>query len=70
VFLTLEDETGISNVIVRPQIYEDQRLAIIESSFVVVEGLLQHQDNVTAVKAERVVPLPGVPVEVESHDFR
>jgi error-prone DNA polymerase len=70
VFLTLEDETGISNVIVRPQIYEDQRLAIIESSFVIVEGLLQHQDNVTAVKAERVVPLPGVPVEVESHDFR
>ena len=70
VFLTLEDETGISNVIVRPQIYEDQRLAIIESSFVVVEGLLQHQDNVTAVKAETVVPLPGVPVEVESHDFR
>jgi error-prone DNA polymerase len=70
VFLTLEDETGISNVIVRPQIYEDQRLAIIESSFVVVEGLLQHQDNVTAVKADRVVPLPGVPVEVESHDFR
>ena len=70
VFLTLEDETGISNVIVRPQIYEDQRLAIIESSFVVVEGLLQHQDNVTAVKAERVLPLTGVPIDVESHDFR
>jgi error-prone DNA polymerase len=70
VFLTLEDETGISNVIVRPQVYEDQRLAIIESSFVVVEGLLQHQDNVTAVKAERVLPLAGVPVDVESHDFR
>jgi error-prone DNA polymerase len=70
VFLTLEDETGISNVIVRPQIYEDQRLAILESSFVVVEGLLQHQDNVTAVKAERVLPLTGVPIDVESHDFR
>jgi error-prone DNA polymerase len=70
VFLTLEDETGISNVIVRPQIYDDQRLAIIESSFVVVEGLLQHQDNVTAVKAERVLPLAGVPIDVESHDFR
>jgi error-prone DNA polymerase len=70
VFLTLEDETGISNVIVRPQVYDEQRLAIIESSFVVVEGLLQHQDNVTAIKAERVLPLPGVPIDVASHDFR
>jgi error-prone DNA polymerase len=70
VFLTLEDETGISNVIVRPAVYEEQRMAIIESSFVIVDGLLQHQDGVTAVQAERVLPLDGIPVEVESHDFR
>jgi error-prone DNA polymerase len=70
VFLTLEDETGISNVIVRPAVYETQRLAIIESSFVIVDGLLQHQDGVTAVQARHVQPLGGVPVEVEGHDFR
>jgi len=70
VFLTLEDETGISNIIVRPAIYDDQRLAIIESSFVIVEGLLQHQDGVVAVQAERVQMLNGVPIEIESHDFR
>ena len=70
VFLTLEDETGISNIIVRPKIYDAQRLAIIESSFVIVDGLLQLQDGVTAVQAERVLPLDGVPLEVESHDFR
>ena len=69
VFLTLEDETGVSNVIVRPKIYDEQRLPILESSFVMVEGLLQHQDGVVAVQAERVVSLQGVPVEVESHDF-
>jgi error-prone DNA polymerase len=69
VFLTLEDETGISNIIIRPAVYDDQRLAIIESSFVIVEGLLQHQDGVVAVQAERVHPLAGVPLEVESHDF-
>ena len=69
VFLTLEDETGVSNVIVRPQVYDEQRLPILESSFVIVEGLLQHQDGVVAVQAERVVSLQGVPVEVESHDF-
>ena len=70
VFLTLEDETGISNIIVRPAIYDEQRLAIIESSFVLVEGLLQHQDGVVAVQAERVQRLDGVPIEVESHEFQ
>ncbi len=70
VFLTLEDETGISNIIVRPKIYDAERLAIIESSFVIVDGLLQLQDGVTAVQAERVLPLDGVPLEVESHDFK
>ena len=61
VFLTLEDETGISNIIVRPKVYDEQRLAIIESSFVIVDGLLQLQDGVTAIQAERVLPLDGVP---------
>jgi error-prone DNA polymerase len=70
VFLTLEDETGISNVIVRPKVYDEQRLAIIESSFVIVDGLLQIQDGVTAIQAERVLPLEGVPLDVASHDFR
>ena len=70
VFLTLEDETGISNIIVRPKVYDEQRLAIIESSFVIVDGLLQLQDGVTAIQAERVLPLDGVPIDVESHDFR
>ena len=70
VFLTLEDETGISNVIVRPKVYDEQRLSIIESSFVIVDGLLQHQDGVTAIQAERVLPLEGVPLDVASHDFR
>jgi error-prone DNA polymerase len=70
VFLTLEDETGISNIIVRPDVYDSNRLPIVEASFVLVEGRLQHQDGVTAVRAERVQPLTSLPVEVESHDFR
>ncbi len=70
VFLTLEDETGISNVIVRPDVYDEQRVSIVEASFVVVEGLLQQDDGVTAVRAERVQPLEGLAIDVESHDFR
>jgi error-prone DNA polymerase len=69
VFLTLEDETGISNVIIRPHVYDEQRVVIVEAAFVLVEGLLQHEDGVTAVRAERVQPLEGLAVVVESHDF-
>jgi error-prone DNA polymerase len=69
VFLTLEDETGISNVIIRPHVYDEQRAVIVEAAFVLVEGLLQHEDGVTAVRAERVQPLEGLAVTVESHDF-
>jgi error-prone DNA polymerase len=69
VFLTLEDETGISNVIIRPHVYDEQRVVIVEAAFVLVEGLLQHEDGVTAVRAERVQPLEGLAVAVESHDF-
>jgi error-prone DNA polymerase len=69
VFLTLEDETGISNVIIRPNVYDEQRVVIVEAAFVLVEGLLQHEDGVTAVRAERVQTLEGLAVTVESHDF-
>jgi error-prone DNA polymerase len=69
VFLTLEDETGIGNVIITPDVYDEQRLVVVEAAFVIVEGILQHQDGVTAVKAERLSALQGVPVTIESHDF-
>ena len=69
VFLTLEDETGVGNVIITPDVYDQQRLLIVDAAFVIVEGILQHQDGVTAVKAERLSALQGVPVAIESHDF-
>jgi error-prone DNA polymerase len=69
VFLTLEDETGISNIIVRPDVFARERITILEEPFLLVEGVLQNQENVTAVRAERVEGIAGVPVEVQSHDF-
>jgi error-prone DNA polymerase len=69
VFLTLEDETGISNIIVRPDVFARERITILEEPFLLVEGILQNQENVTAVRAERVQGIAGVPVEIESHDF-
>ena len=71
VFLTLEDETGIANIIIRPDLYAADRLTVVESSFLLVEGVLQNQDGVTSIKAERMSKLDGFPDEaaIDSHDF-
>ena len=72
VFLTLEDETGISNIIVRPDLFLRDRLVITDEPFLLVDGVLQNQDGVTAVRAERIAGLPagGVQhVEFDAHDF-
>ena len=69
VFLTLEDETGVANIIVRPQIFTSQKLTILEQPFLLVEGRLQIQDGVTSVKAERCHGLWATGPDVASHDF-
>ena len=69
VFLSFEDETGISNVIVNPDLYEKYRKVINREKFLRVEGVLQNQDNVISIKASRVLPVAIRSVETESHDF-
>ncbi len=69
VFLTLEDETGIANVIVQPDLFAGERLTIVSAPYLIVEGTLQIQEGVTSVKAERVQPLTGDEPPAESHDF-
>ena len=69
VFLSLEDETGIANVIVTPQLFEKNRLALVDYPFLLIEGALQHQDNVVSVKAKSVEPLPMKIANGGSHDF-
>ncbi len=70
VFLTLEDETGIANIIVRPDLFSEQKRAIVGEPYVIVEGTLQIQEGVTSVKADRVIGLTGGGPDPESHDFR
>jgi error-prone DNA polymerase len=69
VFLTLEDETGVANIIVRPDVFERERMVIVSEPFLIVEGTLQNQDGVAAIKADRVQGLPGATVDPPSHDF-
>jgi error-prone DNA polymerase len=68
VFLTLEDETGIANVIVRPDLYDQERMAVVREPFLLVDGVLQHQDGVMSVRAERIHRMDG-DASVEAHDF-
>jgi error-prone DNA polymerase len=69
VFLSLEDETGVANAIVTPDLFHQNRLLLTSERFLAVEGILQNQDNVISVKAERVSPLFVTQAETASHDF-
>jgi error-prone DNA polymerase len=69
IFLSMEDETGIANVIITPDLYERERLVVTRSKFVLVEGALQNQDGVVHIKARRIQPLAFGNLEVQSHDF-
>ncbi|HEX4001179.1 MAG TPA: OB-fold nucleic acid binding domain-containing protein [Candidatus Acidoferrales bacterium] len=69
VFLSLEDETGIANVIVRPDLYDQNRMVINREKFLRVEGTLQNQDNVISIKAARVMPIAISEAQTASHDF-
>jgi len=69
VFLTLEDETGIANIIIRPDLFARERLTVIEEPFLIVDGILQNQDGVTSLRAEQMYGLKGLDVDFDAHDF-
>jgi error-prone DNA polymerase len=69
VFLTLEDETGIANIIVRPDLFARDRLVVVEEKFLLVDGILQHQDGVVSVRAEAVQGMTNAAIDFDSHDF-
>jgi error-prone DNA polymerase len=69
IFISMEDETGIANIIVTPDLYDQDRLVVTRSKFLLVQGILQNQDNVIHVKAMCLTTLSSYPLEVQSHDF-
>jgi error-prone DNA polymerase len=68
-FMSLEDETGIANAIVAPDLLQKNRALLISERFLMIEGILQNQDNVIHIRAEKVSPLPVTRAETASHDF-
>ena len=57
VFISLEDETGVSNAIVTPDLFEKLRLVITEEPFLIIEGEVQNSDGVVLIKAQKIKPL-------------
>jgi error-prone DNA polymerase len=68
-FLTLEDETGISNAIVTPDLFHQHRALLSSASILLVEGILQKQDDVVAIRARRFAELKLGGALPRSHDF-
>ena len=70
VFLSLEDETGISNVIISSALFEQERLRITQEAFLIVEGIAQVRQGTIHLKAERFEALEYQEASVNlSHDF-
>jgi error-prone DNA polymerase len=70
VFVTLEDETGFANAIVTPRRFALHKHVIVANSALVIEGVLQNQEGVVSIKADRFHPLEGDAAAVDiSHDF-
>ena len=68
-FMSLEDETGIANAIFAPDLLQRNRALLISERFLMIEGILQNQDNVIHIRAEKVSPLRVTRAETVSHDF-
>jgi error-prone DNA polymerase len=69
VFLSMEDETGIANAIITPQLFEECHVVVVHQQFLLIEGQLQNQDNVVSVKSRSIRPLVITSAPTTSHDF-
>jgi len=68
VFLSMEDETGVMNAILTPDVYERNKLVVVGETFLLIDGVLQNQDGVISVKVGRVAALRAG-AAAEAHNF-
>jgi len=69
VFLSLEDETGIANIILAPDLFERDRLIVTRNRFLLVTGTVQNTGGVMHVKARHLEPFNSADIPVSSHDY-
>jgi error-prone DNA polymerase len=70
-FVTLEDETGLANVVITPKLFEQNRRLVVRSPLLLVEGVLQEEQGVLNVRGRRFAALgQGAGAAfATSHDF-
>jgi len=68
-FLTLEDETGISNAIVMPDLFQKHRALLRGAAILQVEGIMQKRDGVMLIKGQKFEELKLSGALPPSHDF-
>ncbi len=67
VFITLEDETGHSNFVVMPDMFEKYRAAISQNDYLIIRGIFEERGMLKAIHFE---PIHSFTAEVVSHNFR
>ena len=68
-FLSIEDETGVSNAVVMPDVFDRERTTILNNSYIVIEGEMQNIDDVYHRASRHFEPLHVAEEAVPSHDF-
>jgi error-prone DNA polymerase len=68
VFITMEDESGTVQAIIRPDLFREYRPLIVTTPVLLVEGTLQKQDGTISVRASRFEAVHA-DAGVTSHDF-
>jgi error-prone DNA polymerase len=69
IFMVIEDEFGLVNVVVKPDVYEAHRTLVRGEPFVIIRGELQRRDRVTNLIAESFVPLTAGGLSPAAHNF-
>jgi error-prone DNA polymerase len=67
-FVTLEDEEGLMNVVLKPDAYRDYRMLVRLEPLLFVEGVLEKKDGVINVIAKNLAPLHGPRFQEEGSD--
>ncbi|HSB13440.1 MAG TPA: error-prone DNA polymerase, partial [Bryobacteraceae bacterium] len=68
-FISLEDETGVANAIVTPDLFTEYRTVIVNAPYLLIDGALQNQEGVIHVRARHIEALPLGAATVTSRDF-
>ncbi len=68
-FLSIEDETGISNVIIMPDLFDENRMTLLSNNYLYIEGMIQNLEGAISLRATQISTLQIAEVAFSSHDF-